>query len=182
MTEYAQHTNRMTLDVTTLDGSPTYSLAQEYLMDKVAEAFHQMRAEGLLVKVVLTDSLGGSILDLDNLDDAPDVNVDCGHCAVPTDRCSDESDRNCMKRLRWESAGHDDEPGDQNADSERVEHGYWSLGPDGRGQWTVELIEQNADLDEITSGGVHLGAFDTEDAAKAAADVYERLPMSESDR
>lgn len=26
-----------------------------------------------------------------------DVNVDCGHCITFTDRCSDESDRNCYQ-------------------------------------------------------------------------------------
>jgi hypothetical protein len=26
------------------------------------------------------------------------IHVDCGHCITPTDRCSDESDRNCANR------------------------------------------------------------------------------------
>jgi hypothetical protein len=72
-------------------------------------------------------------------------------------------------RLTWESAEHPDEPGDQNADSERVEHGYWSLGPAVGDWWGVELIEQDEDLVEILSGGAHLGHFPTEGAAKAAA-------------
>lgn len=74
-------------------------------------------------------------------------------------------------KLDWEDAGTD-EPGDQNASSERVAHGYWSLGPNGQG-WSVELIEQDEDLVEISSGGIHLGHFPTEGEAKAAAQAYE---------
>lgn len=33
---------------------------------------------------------------LGSADEAVDVSVDCGHCVCPTDRCSDESDRNCQ--------------------------------------------------------------------------------------
>jgi hypothetical protein len=32
---------------------------------------------------------------LDDEDDLPDPDVDCGHCITPEDRCSDISDRNC---------------------------------------------------------------------------------------
>jgi hypothetical protein len=72
--------------------------------------------------------------------------------------------------LTWHDAGTD-EPGDQNADSTLVAHGYWSLGPEVDGRWVVELIEQNEDLEEV--GGAHLGYFDTEGAAKDAAQAYE---------
>lgn len=75
-------------------------------------------------------------------------------------------------KLDWEDAGTD-EPGDQNASSERVAHGYWSLGPTHDGQWGVELIEQDELLQEIPSGGIHLGGFPTEGEAKAAAQRYE---------
>jgi hypothetical protein len=30
--------------------------------------------------------------------DKPRTDIDCGHCVVPSDRCSDASDRNCMGR------------------------------------------------------------------------------------
>lgn len=80
-----------------------------------------------------------------------------------------------LKRvLVWESAGHNDEPGDQNASSDCVEHGHWSLGPQGDGTWGVGLIEQDADLTENPAGGIHLGHFASEEAAKDAADQYER--------
>src|SRR5206468_6138461 len=36
--------------------------------------------------------------------------------------------------LAWES-GSSDEPGDQNASTQLVPHGYWSLGPTGDGRW-----------------------------------------------
>jgi hypothetical protein len=49
--------------------------------------------------------------------------------------------------LKWEDAGHDDEPRDQNADTALLDHGYWSLGPEGDGRWSVTLAEQNEALD-----------------------------------
>lgn len=74
--------------------------------------------------------------------------------------------------LTWEAADSD-EPGDQNADSELVDHGYWSLGP-ARDGWGVELIEQDEELEEIFGGaGIHLGYFTFEDEAKTAANEYE---------
>jgi len=81
--------------------------------------------------------------------------------------------------LRWESAGTS-EPGDQNADSALVEHGYWSLGPHGRGGWSVELIEQDADLSNII-GGIELGRFETEGEAKAAAQKHENTLAAHRD-
>ena len=33
-------------------------------------------------------------------DDGPLLNVDCGHCETPTDRCSDEGDRCCYRPAR----------------------------------------------------------------------------------
>lgn len=63
-----RYANRMQVDVVTLDGSPTYSQAQEILMDKVAEAFHEMLNCGLLVKVVLRDTSHEDILNLNGLD------------------------------------------------------------------------------------------------------------------
>lgn len=76
-----------------------------------------------------------------------------------------------LKRLlTWESAGTD-EPGDQNASSGCIEHGHWSLGPSGDGQWGVELIEKDEDLEEV--GSIHLGHFRSEQAAKDAAEEYE---------
>lgn len=79
-----------------------------------------------------------------------------------------------LKRvLVWESGGTD-EPGDQNASSACVEHGHWSLGPQGDGTWGVELIEQEAEtLIEIATGGIDLGHFPTEQAAKDAAQEVE---------
>lgn len=52
--------------------------------------------------------------------------------------------------LTWESAGHDDEPRDQNADTALVAHGYWSLGPESDGQWSVVLVEQDEHLDIVS--------------------------------
>lgn len=79
--------------------------------------------------------------------------------------------------LEWESAGTD-EPGDQNASTRALPHGYWSLGPTNDGEWGVELIELDDQLQEVQSGGVHLGHFDSEAEAKAAAEEYEmvRIP------
>jgi hypothetical protein len=85
----------------------------------------------------------------------------------------DPSDHPGDWELLWESAEHDDEPGDQNASSARVAHGYWSLGPTVGGRWSVELIEQDEDLVEDPTGGAHLGDFPSEAAAKAAAQAYE---------
>jgi hypothetical protein len=79
-------------------------------------------------------------------------------------------------RLVWESA-ETDEPGDQNADTERVAHGYWSLGPTHDGQWGVELIEQDENLVEIPSGGIHLGYFPSDSSAKAAAQLFESFGL-----
>jgi len=83
-----------------------------------------------------------------------------------------------MKILEWESSGHPDAPGDQNADSDLFDHAYWSLG-DGNvdGAWYVELIVRDDRLDE-TDGGVHLGYFDTEAEAKASAQSYENDPAN----
>lgn len=75
-------------------------------------------------------------------------------------------------KLRWESAGTD-EPGDQNADSRRGEHAYWSLGPMLDDRWSVELIVRDDDLNELPGDGVHLGHFGSEDAAKEAAQARE---------
>lgn len=76
-------------------------------------------------------------------------------------------------QLKWETAATD-EPGDQNADTNLVDHGYWSLGPAADGAWSVELIEQEAEtLIEIPTGGVDLGSFPSEAEAKAAAQAVE---------
>ena len=75
--------------------------------------------------------------------------------------------------LTWEQAGTD-EPGDQNADTQLLPHGYWSLGPNGPTDWGVELIENDKDGAEVAAGGIHLGHFPTEAAAKQAADEYEQ--------
>lgn len=85
-----------------------------------------------------------------------------------------------LRRLRWENAHNDHERGDQNADSELVAHGYWSLGGPDNGRWHVELIAQNEHLDIVPSGGVDLGSFATEAEAKAAAQAVEDigLPIS----
>jgi hypothetical protein len=78
--------------------------------------------------------------------------------------------------LTWEDAGNDGPDGehDQNADTLVVAHGYWSLGPNDPDTWSVELIAQDEDLDEIVTDSVHLGHFPTEAAAKDAAETYER--------
>lgn len=76
--------------------------------------------------------------------------------------------------LTWESAQHDDEPGDQDASTALVPHGYWSLGPDDRdGRWYVELIVQDEFGDEIEAEGISLGGFPTEAEAKQAAQAHE---------
>jgi hypothetical protein len=75
--------------------------------------------------------------------------------------------------LRWDSAEHDDEPGDQTASSDVIDHGFWSLGPTDDRRWSVELIECDEDMNELPGAGRHLGEFDTESAAKAAAQEYE---------
>jgi hypothetical protein len=54
-----------------------------------------------------------------------------------------------VTELVWESAGHDEEPRDQNADTALVDHGYWSMGPESDNEWSLTLIEQNPDLEEI---------------------------------
>jgi hypothetical protein len=54
-------------------------------------------------------------------------------------------------------------------------HGYWSLGPildfNGDEVWSVELVVQNEQLDVVEERS--LGAFQTEESAKAAAQAYE---------
>lgn len=101
---------------------------------------------------------------------------DDGTC---TDECVDthpdhqemRNDDGDVLTLVWTDAGND-EPGDQNADTELDEHGYWSLGPDGtNGEWAVELIKRDVYLTE--TGSVQLGRFPSEEAAKAAAALYE---------
>lgn len=77
----------------------------------------------------------------------------------------------------WESAGHDDAPGDQNGSTKLVSHGYWSLGEAGSDRWHLELIVQNADLDQIAT--VVLGRFNTEADAKQTAEEYENDPTNQ---
>jgi len=75
--------------------------------------------------------------------------------------------------LVWEPAGTD-EPGDQNADTRLIPHGYWALGPNDITDWTVELIETDEHGNEIPTGGIHLGHYPSEGTAKTAAAAYER--------
>lgn len=78
--------------------------------------------------------------------------------------------------LEWESALHDDEPRDQNADTGLLAHGYWSLGPEADETWSVVLIEQDATLAEIFHWRWD---FEGEQEAKAYAEqveAYGRVP------
>lgn len=69
--------------------------------------------------------------------------------------------------LAWESAGTD-EPGDQNASQDVVAHGYWAIGPNHGGTWSVGLSEQaESTLHEVAWH--HLGDFASEEIAKAVA-------------
>lgn len=76
--------------------------------------------------------------------------------------------------LRWESAGTD-EPGDQNADSRRLNPGctsaYYSMGPDGP-RWHIDL-RQVRDGEHVSD--FCLGEFGAEGIAKAAAERFERV-------
>lgn len=75
--------------------------------------------------------------------------------------------------LIWQDAGTD-ERGDQNADSFLAARSYWAIGPAQAGRWSCELIERDAQGDEVPTGGVYLGShFTSEDAAKNAAQTYE---------
>ncbi|HEX6685548.1 MAG TPA: hypothetical protein VF062_22425 [Candidatus Limnocylindrales bacterium] len=86
----------------------------------------------------------------------------------------DEQEPDEDEPLEWEDAGTD-EPGDQNADSRLYRYAYWSIGPDGSAdRWSVELISRDEDMNEKENESVHLGHFDTEEQAKAAAQEYER--------
>lgn len=98
MTEQT-YTYLLTVETTVKD-SAQYGTALESLMDAIATAHRETAAEGIAVRTVLRDTstIDNTVLDLDSLDDGPNINVDCGHCITPEDRCSDESDRNCMNR------------------------------------------------------------------------------------
>ena len=76
--------------------------------------------------------------------------------------------------LVWESA-LTDEAGDQNADSAvdppKGTSAYYSLGPDSDRNWGLELITVDHG-DEVDA--TYLGAFPSEDKAKAAAEAHER--------
>ena len=73
--------------------------------------------------------------------------------------------------LNWHSDGHDDAPEDQNADSV-LPRSFWHVGLYGNSGWRVALDEQNEDLDEVV-GGLDLGFFPSEEAAKHAAATTE---------
>lgn len=75
--------------------------------------------------------------------------------------------------LTWRSLGTG-EPGDQEADSALVGRGYWAIGPNGTGLWSVELVEQDLAGAEILTGGIRLLDCAIEAAAKAAAQGYEQ--------
>jgi hypothetical protein len=99
---------------------------------------------------------------------------------------TDEQDRESYDTgkapaLVWESAGTC-EPRDQNASSDLAPHSWWSLGPNGNETWSVELIVCDDTLTEIPTEGVSLGRFDTEQAAKDAAEAYERANRTEDAR
>jgi hypothetical protein len=82
-----------------------------------------------------------------------------------------------VTQLQWETAGTYD-PGDQLARSTtRVAHGIWSLGPAQSGNWSVKLIEIDIYGNEITSGGIDLGEYPSENEAKAAAQHYENTGL-----
>lgn len=73
--------------------------------------------------------------------------------------------------LQWQSACTD-EPGDETADTRLAAHGYWAVGPNQDGSWSVALVVQGADLAEVP--GTDLGTFPTAREAKDAAQRYER--------
>jgi hypothetical protein len=95
---------------------------------------------------------------------------------VPAEPSSDDAGEPTTSpaALVWQSAGTDN-PGDQTADTDRTDHGYWSLGPSVH-LWAVELIVQGSDLEELPAECVHLGHYETESAAKVAAAEYEASP------
>lgn len=77
--------------------------------------------------------------------------------------------------LVWLDAGNDD-PGDQNADSRRIDEGctsmFWSLGRTHDKRWSVELIGVSHGEPQPLAG-LSLGAFNTEVDAKASAQHIE---------
>ncbi|MEB3023040.1 MULTISPECIES: hypothetical protein [Mycolicibacter] len=79
-----------------------------------------------------------------------------------------------MHWYRQERADND-EWHDQNADTQLVAHGYWSLClAEDRQQWRLVLLEQNESLDEVIAEHCER-LFDTEaDAKRFAADCEQR--------
>ena len=68
-----------------------------------------------------------------------------------------------MAQIEWHDAGTE-EPGDQNASTDVVPHGYWSLGPSESG-WAVELIALDEGGEEDPSASISLGDFPSESSA-----------------
>ena len=81
------------------------------------------------------------------------------------------------RNLTWDSLGTDN-PGDQGADS--ALGGYYGIGPDGPTNWSVTLVLFGDAAHDVTESD--LGRFESEDAAKAAAQSYEteHVPVSPS--
>lgn len=95
-----------------------------------------------------------------------EMSAACGEYVREAEEDDDEPER---EELIWGDAGNDGHR-DQNASTQLVEHGFWSLGDNCDG-WTIELVVQDEDLNDVEYN--HRAKLLTEVLAKAHAQEIE---------